>query len=112
MLDTLKMILGIEDNSKDTLLSFVIEDCENLINSYCHTENVPTKLESIVPIMAADMYRRKGFGQADVPQSVKSITQGDRSISFENTSVGTDDFLKEYEARLKPFRRGRVPSDI
>ena len=108
----LKMLLGIKDNEQDDLLSFIIEDCENLINGYCHTDTIPSKLESLVPVMAADMYRRKSYGQEEAPQTVKAISEGDRSISFGEFS--TDDFLSEYETRLKPFRcrKGRVPSEL
>lgn len=114
MLKKLKLLLNIdtEDYSKDELLSFVIDDCVNLITSYCHTDEVPTKLESLVPIMAADMWRRKGYGNEAAPKEVKSISQGDRSVSYQSTVLDTETFLKEYEARLKPFRRGRVPSDV
>ena len=48
-LSTAKMLLGIKDNEQDDLLSFLIDDMENLINSYCHTAEVPTKLQSLVP---------------------------------------------------------------
>ena len=108
----LKMLLGIKDNEQDDLLSFIIEDTENLVNGYCHTDTVPVKLESLIPVMAADMYRRKGYGQEEAPQKVKSISEGDRSISFGEFS--TSEFLSEYESRLKPFRcrRGRLPSEL
>ena len=39
-LSTAKMLLGIKDNEQDDLLSFLIDDMENLINSYCHTAEV------------------------------------------------------------------------
>ena len=114
MLNTLKLLLNIdtEDNGRNELLSFVIDDCENLITSSCHTDEVPTKLESLIPIMAADMWRRKGQGAEAAPKEIKSISQGDRSVSYQSTALDTEAFLKEYEARLRPFRRGRVPSDV
>lgn len=113
-LETLKMLLGIEDNDSDGLLSFLIEDCENLINGYCHTETVPKKLASLIPVMAADMYRRKGYGTADAPDRITSISQGQRSVSFKSSAGDAEEFLKEYKSRLEPFkcRKGRVPSDI
>lgn len=105
-LSTAKMLLGIKDNEQDDLLSFLIDDMENLINSYCHTAEVPTKLQSLVPQMAAEMYRRKGYGQTAAPQVIKSVTEDKRSVSFETSSASTDtdEFLKEYESRLRPYR--------
>ena len=110
-LSTVKMLLGIEDNEQDSLLSFLIDDCVNLILGYCRTESVPSKLESLIPIMVADLYRIKIKDNSE--KEVHSISEGERSIIFEN-SYNTDDFLREYEARLKPFvnRSGRVPSEI
>lgn len=113
-LGTLKMLLGIKDNEQDSLLSFLIDDTVNMILGYCRTDILPRPLESLVPVIAADMYRRKGYGKADAPQTIKSVTEDKRSISFESGISDTEDFLEEYEARLKPFvcRKGRVPSDI
>lgn len=59
-LSTAKMLLGIKDNEQDDLLSFLIDDMENLINSYCHTAEVPTKLQSLVPQMAWKCTAEKG----------------------------------------------------
>ena len=83
------MLLGIKDDGQDYLLSFLIDDMENLINSYCHTAEVPTKLQSLVPQMAAEMYRRKGYGQTAAPQVIKSVTEDKRSVSFETSSAST-----------------------
>lgn len=114
-LGALKMLLGIKDNEQDSLLSFLIDDTVNMILGYCRIEVLPRQLESLVPVMAGDMYRRKGYGQAEAPQVIKSVTQDKRSVSFKDGSDSdTDEFLKEYEARLKPFRnrRGCVPSEL
>ncbi len=110
-LDRLKLLLGIKDNEQDDLLSFLIEDTVNLILGYCRIEILPRPLESLVPVIAGDMYRIKIISNAE--KGVHSISEGERSITFEN-GYNTDDFIKEYEARLKPFinRSGRVPSDI
>lgn len=113
-LATLKTLLGITDNSQDTILNIVIEEVVNLVLGYCHIDTIPTKLDSFVPIMAADMYRRKGYGQEEAPEHIKSVTQGKRSVSMESEVFDTDAFLKEYESRLRPFRvmKGRVPSEL
>ena len=109
------MLLGIKDNEQDSLLSFLIDDTVNLILGYCRISILPRQLESIVPVIAADMYRRKGYGKSEAPQVIKSVTQDKRSVSFKDSAdTDTDEFLKEYEARLKPFRnrRGRIPSEL
>lgn len=116
-LQTLKMLLGIQDSQQDSLLSFLIDDVKNLINGYCHTDTLPSKLESLVPVMAADLFRRKGYGDPEPPKRIQSVSEGQRSVSYRSVSSGqwseTDDFLNEYEMRLKPFvcLKGRVPSE-
>lgn len=109
----LKMLLGIEDGGKDKLLSFIISDTERMILDFCRLDTLPTQLESLVPVIAADYYRAKGYGTEQSPEVIKTITEGDRSVSYAETQPGAD-FFKHYSSRLKPFvrRRGRVPSDI
>lgn len=112
-LNTVKMLLGIEDNEQDSLLSFLIEDCVNLILGYCRIEILPRQLVSLVPTIAADAYRAKGYGQETAPEVVKSISEGENSVSYESTTPNSN-FLSNYFERLNPFRnrRGYVPSDF
>lgn len=56
------MLLGIKDDEQDSLLSFLIEDTVNMIMAYCHIDVLPRQLESLVPKIAADMYRIKAMG--------------------------------------------------
>lgn len=112
-LTTLKMLLGIEDSEQDRLLSFLLDDAENLILGYCRIDTMPTKLESLVPVIAADMYRNKGYGKTDAPSDIKSISEGQRSVSYDTKRPDDDSILKNYYRRLAPFRnrKGWVPSD-
>ncbi len=112
-LERLRMLLGIEDNERDGLLFFLIDDTVDMILGYCRIEILPRQLESLVPVIAADSYRAKGYGQTDAPEVVKSISEGERSISYAETNPDGD-FLFSYYDRLKPFicRKGRVPSEV
>lgn len=112
-LSTLKILLGIEDDSKDTLLFFLIDDVVNMILGYCRIEVLPRQLESLVPMIASDMYRAKGYGREAAPEVVKSVSEGENSVSFDTVSP-KDDYLTNYYKRLNPFRnrRGFTPSDF
>ncbi len=112
-LSTLKMLLGIEDDSKNTLLSFLVDDTVNMILGYCRIEVLPRQLESLVPIIAADMYRMRGYGHETAPEIVRSISEGDNSVSYDTKSPN-DDIMAHYYKRLNPFRncRGFTPSDF
>ncbi len=113
-METLEILLGIKDDEQNSLLSFLLDDCVNMILGYCRLEELPRQLESLVPVIAADMYRAKDYGQQDAPQTVKSISEGQRSVSYESVVSDTDELLKDYRGRLKPYvnRRGRVPSEL
>ena len=113
MLEKLKMLLGIEDEKTDGILNFLIEDTQNLILGYCRLEFIPQQLESLIPVVAADMYRAKGYGEAAAPEIVKSISEGDRSVTLADTAPDND-FLSNYYNRLKPYmnRKGCVPSEV
>lgn len=112
-LERVKMLLGINGSEQDSLLLFLVDDTVNMILGYCRLEILPRQLESLVPVIAADMYRAKGYGQEGAPEVVKSISEGERSISYADVNPDGD-FIKNYYDRLKPFvsRKGRVPSEI
>lgn len=112
-LERLKMLLGIKDNEQDGLLSFLIGDTVDMILGYCRIEILPRQLESLVPTIAADAYRAKSYGREAAPEVIKSISEGERSVSYAETNPDGD-FLSSYYDRLKPFinRRGRVPSEL
>lgn len=112
-LGTLKMLLGIKDNEQDSLLSFLIDDTVNMILAYCRIDILPRPLESLVPTIAADAYRAKGYGQAAALEIVKSISEGERSVTYAETNPDYD-YLQNYYDRLNPFRnrKGRVPSEL
>lgn len=112
MLEQLKMLLGIKDDEQDSLLSFLISNTVDMILGYCRIEILPRQLESLVPVIAADYYRAKGYGQESAPEMVKSISEGERSVTYAETNSDSD-FFASYHDRLKPFinRRGRLPSE-
>ncbi|NLZ94349.1 MAG: hypothetical protein GX921_00800, partial [Bacteroidales bacterium] len=69
-LNSTKMLLGMEDDDSDELLSFLIDDCISLVLSYCRIKELPKQLESLIATMSVRMYRDNGYGQTDAPQTV------------------------------------------
>ncbi|MBQ2669867.1 MAG: phage head-tail connector protein [Clostridia bacterium] len=112
-LTTLKTLLGITGDTQDTILDIIIDEVINMIQGYCRIDEIPTKLESYIPIMAADYYRLKGYGKAAAPEFVKSESQGKRSYSVE-VGFNVKSWFNNYKDRLNPFRNlhGRVPTDL
>ena len=118
------MLLGIKDDEQDSLLSFLIDDTVNMIMAYCHIDVLPRQLESLVPKIAADMYRAKGYGGSKSPEVVKSISEGERSVTYTETDndkifsnyYEIDDYtgktektvLSEIKADVQPYSGGRA----
>ncbi|MCD8391209.1 MAG: phage head-tail connector protein [Firmicutes bacterium] len=104
ILSGVKVILDIDDTSKDDILSFYIDDIENAVLAYCRIEFVPKQLYGLIAQIAAEIYTGSDG-------RVASLTEGDRKVEFESRSQIV---LNAYKERLKPFRNtaGRVPSEV
>ena len=109
MLEKLKMLLGITDDSKDMILQFTIDNVTDMILNYCNIDKLPEKLENVVLSMCVDKYRAESFGSEEVKAPVKSISEGDVSVSFGSSYSVSDnpsmEFLKGYKVQLDRFRR-------
>ena len=95
-LSKLKQLLGIdlEDTSKDVPLNFAMDNVQEVINNYCHTAEIP--------------WRNENFGESTATQgSVSSISEGDTSVSFNQTADVSyqDSLLKNYRAVLNRYRK-------
>ena len=112
-LDTAKMLLGLTGTDKDAVLKYLLDDAESMILSYCRIEFLPRPLESVIPSIAADMYRASGYGTEDAPKDIQTLSEGSRSVSYKSNRPNRETILKNYYQRIKPFknRKGRVPSE-
>ena len=107
-LETLKMLLGILDESKDPLLQFVLDDVKETILAYCNIEELPHGLEMTAYRMAMELYSNENLGAEEfAPGSISSLTEGDTSTSFNSfVSEGyKDSLLTSYEKILNRYRR-------
>lgn len=107
----LKVLLGIKNDTEDELLELILDEAEQFILDYCRIDEVPEKLRGIIPFMAADLYRYREYGKSTLPNDIKSISEGSRSVTYESVHRPTDAF-SAYLKRLKPYRRARVPSEV
>ena len=104
----LKELLGIEDESKDAILEFVIADVEETIKNYCHVNEMPDGLQNTGYRMAMDLYRNENIGsESAAVGSVSSITEGDTSTSFRQYVDDNfkDTVLKNYKSSLNRYRK-------
>ena len=104
----LKALLGIEDESRDVILEFVIADVEETIKNYCHVEEMPEGLQNTGYRMAMDLYRNENIGsESAAVGSVSSITEGDTSTSFRQYVDDNfkDTVQKNYKSSLNRYRK-------
>ena len=94
ILNEVKILLGLNDDEKDDILSVIIESTVNYCLAYCRLEVLPYQLYGIIAQMCVQSYNAEG---------VKSIWEGDRKIEYS----------ADFTDKLKPFvcRRGFVPSE-
>ena len=108
------MLLGLTEPtaSQDKIIDFLITDTIEAVRAYCRLEFTPRVLSGLIAQMVVKQYREAAYGSSEQPRDIKSISEGERTISFENRSLSG--LLNSYRDRLKPYmnRKGRVPSDI
>lgn len=93
MLEKIKILLGITDNTKDTLLNLLIEDATQYVKDYTHQEILPTGLDSAIRDIVVLNYNRRG-------------TEGLQSESFSGVSQSyLDNLPKPLLKKLKNYRR-------
>lgn len=111
-IEKFKPLIGVkpDDTTADTLLTFILEDVEEIILNYCNIGALPAGLEKTAYRMAMDLYRNEGFGQAESSGgSVSSIEEGDTKVSFAGGAYADNGFsnslLKAYAGQLNRYRR-------
>lgn len=108
MIDTLKQLIGIdlEDNKKDMLIKFALDDAQSIILNYCNVNEVPEGLNTTWIKMSIDLYRNENLGSEETGKYVSNISEGDSSVSFKsNYSEFKDSLLKNYISQLNRYRR-------
>lgn len=110
-LNTFKPLIGIsvENTEKDSVLSFILANVEEVILNYCHLEELPRGLTNTAYRMAMDLYRNENIGDADGGGgAVQSISEGDTTVSFRANAydaVFAESLLKDYKTQLNRYRK-------
>ncbi|MEH7346467.1 phage head-tail connector protein [Bacillus sp. JJ1532] len=99
ILETVKALLNIEDDSKDTILEYYIEDATNFILNEGFHDEVPHSLRSTLVKMVIYDYEKKIYRKNGV---LKNKTEGDMSESY------VTEYPKEILQQIQRRRRVRV----
>ena len=94
MLERIKLVLGIDDNSYDTLLEVYIEDCKDIFQSYTH-RTYDTKYDSIIRKMVIELYNKR------TTEGMASISSNGISESY--LSNFSDYIIKQLNQHVKVY---------
>ena len=112
-LEALKPLLGlaVSDTSQDAVLTFILDDVQEVILNYCNLDELPGGLKNTAYRMAMDIYRNEGIGEADgAAGNVTSIKEGDTQVNFGATkyeAAFAASVLKDYIPQLNQYRKLR-----
>ena len=98
----------VEENEEDALLR-ALSQSEQTIMNYCNCESVPEELTFALLDMAAGEYLASAFCRGGESDNVKSISEGDLSVSFGEGGVerAVDELFKRGREEMLSFRRLR-----
>lgn len=87
-LSTVKILLGISDESVDIILRVYLSMAKNSILNYCNIKKLPSALDFTLCQMTADVYRENVSKNkvGSVVGSVSSISEDGRTVSFSNAT--------------------------
>jgi hypothetical protein len=60
MLEIIKILLGIDNNTKDVLLNIYLEKAQSKFKNYCNRIDIPAEAESCIVDYAIVLYNRRG----------------------------------------------------
>lgn len=115
MLENIKMLLGIDNDSKDILINYWIDYYTKMVLKYCHLIYLEVDLQSIVEQMVVARLGALALGkntgvEEKTPDGVRSITRGDYSITYkgdsESSKISTLDYIAvNFQGQLNLYRR-------
>lgn len=101
-----------KESLKDEDLTEALERIALRIGRFCRLKNLPIEMKYTIADMVAETYDilsvEPSEDVTEYPGDIKSITQGDTSITFESDSrtvcKTVDDVMKKYAVEWQPYR--------
>ena len=78
MLDKIKILLGLTDDSKDELLNVLIALCKDESIDFCNLKEYSSKLDSAIIAMVIERYNKMGT------EGISSVSTNGINESYEN----------------------------
>ena len=100
LLESIKILLNIEDESKDELLEIMIEDSKRAILDYCLINTYKKEFDSAVRELVVNAFK------SSENEGVSSITRGNTSISY--ITIDSSSFGEKIKAMLHRYKKIQV----
>lgn len=112
MLENIKLILNITDDSQDNLILLYLAKVETMVVDYCNINELTCGLESFIEDKVVSIMKSTISGGAQNAGEIKSISRGDTKIEYNvgeavvSTTNGATLTSSDKEF-LKQYRRAR-----
>lgn len=100
LLESIKKLLEIEDNSRDEFLKIMIEDSKRAILDYCILKEYKNEFDAAVRELVVTAFK------SGENEGVASITRGNTSISY--TTIDSSSFSEKIKATLHRYKKIKV----
>lgn len=100
LLESIKILLEIEDDSRDGILKIMIEDSKRAILDYCILKEYKNEFDTVVRELVINSFK------SSENEGVASITRGNTSISY--ASIDSSSFSEKIKAMLHRYKKIKV----
>ena len=98
MLENIKMLLDITDDSKDSLINYYIDLCVQTLLNMLKLEDLPEQLNYVIERKVVQLIQGGLDGQR-----VTQIDRGDYKVKYEYDSSSNKNLFSDMMGELKPF---------
>ena len=112
MLENIKLILEIKDNTYDELINLYITKVEFMVLEYCNIKELTEGLRSFIEDKVVSIMKPIVTGGTQNTGEIKSISRGDTKIEYNvgeasDTSLGSSYLTNSDKLALKPYVKVR-----
>ena len=108
MLENIKLILNITDDSQDDLILLYLAKVETLVVDYCNINELSCGLESFIEDKVISIMKPLISGGTQNAGEIKSISRGDTKIEYNvGEAVNGATLTSSDKEFLKQYRRAR-----
>ena len=101
MLDNIKLILNLKDDTYDSLIELYIKKYTTLVLAYCNIETLNSTLESIVEDKVIVKLKETVLVSSADNSKISSISRGGYSVNYNVATAKTTDELMEIKLSQK-----------